>query len=128
MPPRLNIPPITRILLSVLGAQSLISFAIRFSQWQPTSNSDIVVPYLQLVPQLSLFYPWTFITTSLVENNFFTLVIAGVVLFYGGRYLERAWTSREFAKFLLVTTLIPNALCFAILIFLYAITGDMLWT
>lgn len=128
MPPRLNIPPITRILLSALGAQSLVSFAIRYTQWQPTNSNAIVVPYLQLIPQLSLFYPWTFIGTSLVENNVVMLGISGVILFYAGRYLERAWTSREFAKFLLVTTLIPNALTFLILIFLYALTGDMQWT
>lgn len=128
MPPRLNIPPITRILLSALGAQSLINSAIRYTQWQPTSNENILVPYLQLVPQLSLFYPWTFVGTSLVENNVVMLGISGVILFYAGRYLERAWTSREFAKFLLVTTLIPNILTFLLLIFVYALTADIQWT
>jgi membrane associated rhomboid family serine protease len=126
MPPRLNLPPITRIILSALAAQSLLSFAIRYSQW--TTNTNVVVPYIQLVPQLSLFYPWTFITTTLVENNVFTLAIACVTLFYGGRYLERAWTSREFVKFLVITALVPNAITFGTLVILYAITGDMLWT
>ncbi|KAK2625803.1 hypothetical protein QTJ16_005115 [Diplocarpon rosae] len=126
MPPRLNIPPITRILLIALLSQSLLSFAIRYRQW--SEESDVVVPYLSLVPQLSLIYPWTFITTTLVENNVFTLGIAGATIFYGGRYLERAWTSSEFAKFLLVTSLIPNASCFGILVILFAVTGDMRWS
>jgi membrane associated rhomboid family serine protease len=126
MPPRLNIPPITRILLIALVAQSLLSFAIRYRQW--SEESDVVVPYLVLVPQLSLIYPWTFLTTTLVENNVFTLSISGVTIYYGGRYLERAWTSAEFGKFLLVAALIPNLACFGALVILFAITGDMSWT
>jgi membrane associated rhomboid family serine protease len=126
MPPRLNIPPITRILLIALVSQSLLSFAIRYRQW--SEESDIVVPYIALVPQLSLIYPWTFLTTTLVENNVFTLTISSLTIFYGGRYLERAWTSAEFAKFLLMTALIPNALSFGILVTMFALTGNMSWT
>lgn len=125
MPPRLNIPPITRILLIALISQSLLSFAIRYRQW--TAESDIVVPYLVLVPQLSLIYPWTFLSTTLVENNMFMLGIGGVTLFYGGRYLERAWTSGEFAKFLLVVTGVSNVVVFGILVSLFAMTGDLSW-
>lgn len=81
-----------------------------------------------MVPQLSLIYPWTFITTTLVENNLFTLAISVATIFYGGRYLERAWTSRDFAKFLLVTILIPNVLCFGFLVVMFAMTTEMSWT
>lgn len=126
MPPRLNIPPLTRILLVLLLSQSILSFAIRYQQWVP--ESDIVVPYIALVPQLSLIYPWTFLTTTLVENNVFTLGIAGVTIFYGGRYLERAWTSAEFAKFLIVASLTPNLISFLTLVFLFSLTGDTSWT
>ncbi|CAG8959768.1 hypothetical protein HYFRA_00001675 [Hymenoscyphus fraxineus] len=126
MPPRLNIPPITRILLIVLIFQSLLSGAIRYRQWN--GENDVVVPYLALVPQLSLIYPWTFITTTLVENNVFTFAIAGVTIFYGGRYLERAWTSVEFVKFLAVAAVIPNIICFGILVFFFALTGNVEWT
>lgn len=126
MPPRLNIPPVTRILLIILISSSFLSFAIRYRGWNGTD--DIVIPYISLVPQLSLMYPWTFLTTTLVENNVFTLGISCVTIFYGGRYLERAWTSAEFAKFLVFTSLIPNALSFAILVLLFAVTGNMNWT
>ena len=126
MPPRLNIPPITRILLIGLISQSTLSAAIRYTQW--TKESDAVVPYLVLVPQLSLLYPWTFLTTTLVENNVFTAGIAGLTIFYGGRYLERAWTSKEFGKFLLIVSLVPNALTFGTLVTLFAVTGDINWT
>ncbi|KAI1493062.1 eukaryotic integral membrane protein-domain-containing protein [Biscogniauxia mediterranea] len=126
MPPRLNIPPVTRILLGVLLLQSVLSTAIRYRQW--SAHSEIVVEWLTLVPQLSLFYPWTFVTTTLVENNIFTLAIAGVTLYHGGRYLERAWSSREFAKFLLVVSLIPNVLCFLVLVAFFTVTRNERWT
>ncbi|KAG0652863.1 Transmembrane [Hyphodiscus hymeniophilus] len=126
MPPRLNIPPITRILLIALISQSSLSAAIRYRQWP--EESDVVAPYLALVPQLSLIYPWTFLTTTLLEKNVFTMGIAGLTIFYGGRYLERSWTSKEFGKFLLVASLAPNILTFATLVVLFAVTGDMKWT
>ncbi|KAI0137236.1 eukaryotic integral membrane protein [Xylariales sp. AK1849] len=126
MPPRINIPPVTRVLLIALLLQSVLSAAVRYRQW--SANSEIVVEWLTLVPQLSLFYPWTFVTTTLVESNIFTLAIAGITLFQGGRYLERAWSSREFAKFLLVVSLIPNILCFLVLVMLFVLTRNERWT
>jgi membrane associated rhomboid family serine protease len=126
MPPRINIPPVTRIVLIVLVLQSVLSAAIRYRQW--SAESEIVIPYLNLIPQLSLIYPWTFLTTTLVESNIFTLGIACFTIYYGGRYLERAWSSREFGKFLLVTALVPNALCFATLIVFFTFTRDEHWT
>lgn len=126
MPPRINIPPVTRIVLIALVSQSVLSAAIRYRQW--TAHSEIVIPYLNLIPQLSLVYPWTFLTTTLVESNVFTLSIACLTLYHGGRYLERAWSSREFAKFLLVTALVPNVLCFGTSIFFFALTRNERWT
>lgn len=126
MPPRINIPPVTRIVLIVLGLQSLLSAAIRYRQW--SANTEIVIPYLNLVPQLSLVYLWTFLSTTLVESNVFTLSIACLTLYHGGRYLERAWSSREFAKFLLIAALLPNLLCFGTTIVFFALTRNERWT
>ncbi|EFW98841.1 rhomboid family protein [Grosmannia clavigera kw1407] len=126
MPPRLNIPPVTRIALIMLVLQSILSAAIRYRQW--TAQSHIVIPYLNLIPQLSVLYPWTFLTTTLVENNMFTLAIAVTTLYQGGRYLERAWSSRELAKFLVVASLIPNLLTFGTLLFFFSLTHDENWT
>lgn len=125
---RFNIPPITRILLITLLVQSILSFTIRYQKWQGSDTIAQSPPFLSLVPQLSLIYPWTFLTTTLVENNIFTLGLGGLTIFYGGRYLERAWTSPEFAKFLVVASLIPNLLTFGTLVILFAITGNMKWT
>jgi membrane associated rhomboid family serine protease len=126
MPPRINIPPVTRSLLAVLVLQSFFSAIIRYRQW--AVGSDVLIPYLTLVPQLSLIYPWTFLSTTLVENNIFTLAISGVTIYYGGRYLERAWSSAEFAKFLVVASLIPNLACFLTLVLLFTFTRNEGWT
>ncbi|RYO85962.1 hypothetical protein DL764_009081 [Monosporascus ibericus] len=126
MPPRWNIPPVTRILIGALIVQSVLSAAVRYRQW--SAHSEIVVEWLTLIPQLSLFYPWTFVTSTLVENNIFTLSIAGLTLYHGGRYLERAWSSRELAKFLLVVSLVPNTLTFLALVSLFTFTRNERWT
>ncbi|ROT43285.1 eukaryotic integral membrane protein [Sodiomyces alkalinus F11] len=126
MPARINVPPLTRAVLGVLTVQSFLSAVIRFRQWSATS--EIVIPYLTLIPQLSLVYPWTLISTTLVESNVFSFAIAGATLFYGGRYLERAWSSAEFAKFLAVVSLIPNLLTFAALVTFFTFTRNERWT
>ncbi|KAI1825773.1 eukaryotic integral membrane protein [Xylaria intraflava] len=123
MPPRLNIPPVTRIVLAVLLLQSLSSIVIHSAH-----RTSVVIEWLTLVPQLSLFYPWTFLTTTLAEENLTSLIVAAVTLFNGGRYLERAWSSKEFAKFLVVASLIPNILCFLLLVTLFTVTRDEDWT
>ena len=120
MAPRINIPPVTRALLGALVFQSLLSAAIRYRQW--TANSNIVIPYLTLVPSLSLIYPWTFLTTTLVEGNVFTLGIAAVTVYQGGRYLERAWSSAELAKYLVFVSVVPNLLTFLVMYTLFTLT------
>ncbi|KAM0330537.1 hypothetical protein ACHAQA_003484 [Verticillium albo-atrum] len=126
MPPRINIPPVTRVALGALAIQSFLSAAIRYRQW--SANSEIVIPYLTLIPQLSLIYPWTFVSTTLVESNVFTFSVAAATLYYGGRYLERAWSSAELAKFLLISSLVPNVLTFLVSMIFFTLTRNERWT
>ena len=126
MMPRINIPPVTRSILIVLVVQSLLNAAIRYRQW--TTGSNIVIPYLSFVPQLSIIYPWTLLTATLVENNVFTLAISAVTIYQGGRYLERAWSSAELAKFVAIVAFVPNLLCFATMVTLFSLTGNESWT
>lgn len=114
------------MLLVGLLFQSILSAAIRYRQW--SADADIIIPYLTLVPQLSIIYPWTFATATLVEGNVFTFAIAGVTIFYGGRYLERAWSSRELAKFIALVSLLPNVLTFAVLVLFFTLTRNESWT
>lgn len=84
------------------------------------SNSDFLV----LVPQRALFQPWVYFTATFAEPNIITLLPAGFTIFYGGKYLERAWESREFGKFVLVVTLISNFVASLLYVALFAITRD----
>ncbi|OJD23771.1 hypothetical protein ACJ73_04877 [Blastomyces percursus] len=106
MAPRINIPPITRAILSAICALSFLNGVARWRQYEGSPGAPI--PYLSLVPSNILFYPWTLVTATCVEQNIFTVIITGATILYGGKYLERAWGSREFAKLILVVALVPN--------------------
>ena len=126
MAPRINLPPVTRALLGALLFQSLLSAAIRYRQW--SEHTHVVIPYLTLVPQLSLVYPWTFLSTTLVENNVFTIAIGAATLYNGGRYLERAWSSAELAKFMAIVSLISNLATFLVMILFFSVTKSERFT
>lgn len=115
---RINIPPLTRILLVLLGAISLIYQITHLKNWSVPGDPD----FLALIPQWSLFHPWVFFTATFAEQNIFTMIIAGATVLYGGKYLERAWDSREFGKFVLIVTLIPNFAASLLYVLLFAIT------
>jgi membrane associated rhomboid family serine protease len=57
-----------------------------------------------------------------VEQNIFTVLLNAATLFYGGKYLERAWGSREFAKFIVIIAVIPNVVV-ALVYLLFAAIG-----
>ncbi|KAL1956297.1 hypothetical protein VTO42DRAFT_7470 [Malbranchea cinnamomea] len=104
---RINIPPVTRALLSSIAVLSLL---YGIARWREYGNSPYPdpIPYLALIPSQFLMYPWTLLCATFVEQNIFTVLINGAIMFYGGKYLERAWGSKEFAKFILITALASN--------------------
>lgn len=123
------LPPLTRALIVALATFSIINAAVRYSLWAPQhaapwSDRLYHVPYLTIVPASSLLYPWVFLTATLVEQNIVGLLVTAVTLFYGGRYLERAWGSREYTKFILLAALLPNASAFVAYLLLYTVTRD----
>jgi len=123
---RINIPPLTRSLIITLVAFTLLNAIIQpqYTALSPFTRTGDGAPYISIVPGLSFKYPWTFATASFVEQNVFGLLVTGLTLFYGGRYLERAWSSNEFAKFILFVAVVPNILCFMLYISLYALSGS----
>ncbi|KAK6535406.1 hypothetical protein TWF694_001867 [Orbilia ellipsospora] len=140
MPTRINLPPLTRAIIVVELCFSLIAGALRYSAWVSRAAVDNNAPlgsptpdfvastgiqYLTVVPALSIIYPWTLVTASFVEANIFTLVITLATFFYGGKYLERAWGGREFAKFLGVVSAISNVVALAIYVIWFAMTGNL---
>lgn len=114
---RINIPPLTKALLALT---LLISTLFQIARFQPGAPTD----YLALVPQRSLFYPWAYFTATFAEQNILTLLIAVGTILFGGRYLERAWGSKEFGKFLLLGTLLPNIIASLLYVLWFAITRE----
>lgn len=132
MPPRFNIPPLTRALLLTTIFQTVVYASLKYKLWISSTSSTATarpdniqaIPYLTLVPGPSLFFPWVFVTATFVEGNIFTLVVALNAVFYGGKYLERAWGSREFGKFVGVVTVVPNFWTMAIVWTWYVMGGE----
>jgi membrane associated rhomboid family serine protease len=125
----MNIPPVTRILLIAIVT---FSFLYNLAKWKSVSSvpnrvwpqNQARVPYLVLVPAKCLYYPWTFILTTFIEQNVFTLVVNLAALFFGGKYLERAWGSKGFAVAFAVAAIIPNLIAAPMYIIWGAIMGN----
>lgn len=129
MAPRINIPPLTRGILISLVVLSALNAVARYRSWEVDKTSDLqsrryYAPYLTLVPGQSIAYPWVFVTATLAEQNPVGLLITGATLFYGGRYLERAWSSTEYSKFIALVSVIPNILTFLAYVSLYVVTKN----
>lgn len=129
MLPRINLPPLTRAILALLILMTCLNAAIRYRNWTFNPNASLrsrqfYAPYLTLVPGVSIIYPWTILTSMLVEQDVFGFLMSGLTIFYGGRYLERAWGSSEFAKFMVLLALVPNLFCFLIYACAFAINRN----
>ncbi|KAF2115609.1 cytochrome c oxidase subunit I [Lophiotrema nucula] len=127
---RINLPPLTRSLLASLVIFTLLNALLRpEGSWvqkaeRPLTSVGNGVPYLSIVPGQSVVYPWVFLLATVVEQNLLGLIITGLAVFYGGRYLERAWGSTEFTKFILFVAMIPNVLSFLLYIFGYVLSKN----
>ena len=129
MAPRINIPSITRSLLISLVVLSLLNAAARYRSWEVDKTTGIgsrqyYAPYLTIVPGMSIQYPWVFVTATLAEQNPAGLIVTGATLFWGGKYLERAWGSTEYTKFIALVSLVPNLLTFLAYVSLYVVTRN----
>ena len=115
---RISIPPLTRVLLALLVAISVTHQITRYI------FGGLDQGFLAIVPQWSLFYPWVYGTATFAEQNVVTLLIAGATILYGGKYLERVWSSTEFGKFVLLVTVLPNIAATFFYVLWFAITRD----
>ena len=110
---RLTVPPLTRSLLLVLVALTTLNTIL-----QPVGPIALSFftrighgsPFLSIVPGQSWRYPWTLLSATFVEQNIWGLLVSILVLYFGGRYLERAWGLGELAKFVVIVSVIPNLL------------------
>jgi len=63
-----------------------------------------------LVPSESISYPWTIITSTFVEQNVVNFLVNTTAVYFSGRYLERAWGSKDFSLVVLFAAVVPNLL------------------
>ncbi|KAI9285755.1 eukaryotic integral membrane protein-domain-containing protein [Umbelopsis sp. AD052] len=118
-----NVPPVTRALTAAIIITSGIGLLITYTR-DPEATTHNNVPVIGLVPGYWLHFPWTFLTACLYENNIFAFITSLVATLLGGKYLERAWGSKELLKFVIVTGVIPNILTWLTFIVPFYITGD----
>jgi hypothetical protein len=127
---RINLPPLTRSLLVAVIVFTLSHIIVRPQTTllekveKPVIGVGDGAPYLTIIPGRSIIYPWVFLLATAVEQNLVGLVVTGITIFYGGRYLERAWGSTEFTKFILFVSMIPNILSFLLYIVGYVLTKN----
>ncbi|KAJ7631144.1 putative PDUPA2 [Roridomyces roridus] len=100
-----SIPPVTRYFTAATVVSSL------FYAWLRYNGADST-PYLNVVPGSSIFYPWTFVTSVLVETSIFELVASLIFVPASLRYLERVWGSIETLKFIAVSVGFSNIIAF----------------
>ncbi|TFK77355.1 putative PDUPA2 [Pluteus cervinus] len=101
------IPPVTRYFTAATVVGSSV---YAWLQWK---GIDLHPAYLLLVPGSSIFYPWTFVTSALVEVSIFELLTTLLLVPASLRYLERLWGSIETLKFIVVCVGVSNIIAFA---------------
>lgn len=108
---------------------TLLNGAARYRSWevdrtQALGSREYYAPYITIVPGISIKYPWVLLTATFAESNILGLLATGALLLYGGRYLERAWSSTEYVKFFALVAFIPNVVAYLLYIALYSLTGN----
>ncbi|KIM70219.1 hypothetical protein SCLCIDRAFT_1207521 [Scleroderma citrinum Foug A] len=102
-----SIPPVTRGFSFATIATSSLYLWIRWT------SDTIYIPYLTLVPGSSFFYPWTFVSSALVEVTVIELIFSLIVIPPCLRYFERLWGTIETLKFIFICVTISNFIAFA---------------
>ncbi|KAG7099595.1 hypothetical protein E1B28_001425 [Marasmius oreades] len=100
-----SIPPVTRYFTLATILTSLLHAWFR---WQETD----ITSFLALVPGSSIFYPWTFISSALLETTILGVIFSLITIPPSLRYLERLWGSLEILKFIIVTVVASNVIVF----------------
>ncbi|KAG1864755.1 eukaryotic integral membrane protein-domain-containing protein [Suillus subalutaceus] len=87
---------------------AILSTPLQYIKSVPPVTRPTPVAYLTLVPGTSLFFPWTFATSALVEISVIELIISLLVIPASLAYFERLWGTVETLKFIIVCVTGPN--------------------
>ncbi|KAF9513593.1 hypothetical protein BS47DRAFT_1296004 [Hydnum rufescens UP504] len=98
-----SIPPAARAFTILLVVSSLLRNLL--AVYSPGKQA-----YLDLVPGLTLWHPWTLITSAFVEVTIVEMALSIVILPISLRYVERLWGAVETTKFVLITVGVSNVI------------------
>ncbi|TRM66103.1 eukaryotic integral membrane protein [Schizophyllum amplum] len=112
-----SIPPVTRAFTAATVLSSAFYAWLRWSGVEST-------PYLTLVPGASIFYPWTFVTSALIETSVLEFIATLVFVPASLKYLESLWGSIEIIKFIVVSVGFSNVIAFGLNWIEYIVLGD----
>ncbi|RIA93186.1 eukaryotic integral membrane protein [Glomus cerebriforme] len=128
-----NIPPTVKVVAFIIIILSGLGTVQRVKRWQdngekneentPTFSSNIL-PDIALVPGFALQKFWTFLTAGFLETNLLGFLGSILVILVNGKYLERAWGSRDFLKFIGIVIIGANICTFLTYLCEYTITRD----
>ncbi|CAG8551523.1 13822_t:CDS:2 [Funneliformis mosseae] len=121
-----NIPPTSKAIAFIIICSSGLGVLQNVKQWlniEPTSPPSLSQG-LALVPNSALWEFWTFITASFYETNLINFIGSVLTILGMGKYLERAWGSREFLKFIGIVMIGANICVVLTYLCEYAITGS----
>ncbi|KAI9241851.1 MAG: eukaryotic integral membrane protein-domain-containing protein [Podila humilis] len=113
-----NVPRLTKALSTAMTAITFFGFALRLrdmaivhrykdAEEMPDISIDseaTLIHLLAMVPISSPYRFWTFATAALFERSIIQFALNTSILLGCGKYLERAWGSREFFKFVAITS------------------------
>ncbi|KAH7049958.1 eukaryotic integral membrane protein-domain-containing protein [Linnemannia elongata] len=135
-----NVPPLTKSVSTAMTVMTALGMALRLrdsmalighgdapvtdSPDYSSNSEDILIPLLALVPVSAPYRFWTFATASFFERSIIQFVFNTVALLGCGKYLERAWGSREFFKFLAVTSVGTMLGIYFTCLFEYIVRGN----
>ncbi|KAG0072946.1 hypothetical protein BGZ89_001105, partial [Linnemannia elongata] len=119
-----NVPPLTKSVSTAMTVMTALGLLVRVRDLLQIHNGDgdgyadtdgnvfikaptseaTFLPLVALVPVSAPFRFWTFATASFFERNIILYAINTFILLGCGKYLERAWGSRELFKYLSITS------------------------
>lgn len=102
-----GIPSVTRYFTVATITTSLL---YAWLNWKAIDHNPA---YLVLIPGSSYIFPWTLVTSALVEISILELIFTLIVVPPSLRYLERLWGASETIKFIIVCVGASNIIAFA---------------
>ncbi|KAI8049441.1 eukaryotic integral membrane protein-domain-containing protein [Gilbertella persicaria] len=122
-----NVPSVTRALVLIVLSLSISSYVYIYRlqlEADPDTPVLSICPFIGLLPGFVIYAPWTFLTAAFYESNIVTLLLSVVILLLCGKYLERAWGSKELLKFVLVSAVLSNVVTWFGILISYYLSGD----